>query len=70
MEDLRFLESQEKQDTFNTMFSTSPPEGMSPPMPQIQELIKDGLDGNQNQQQRSELGCVCVCVCVCVFTLR
>ncbi|KAK7097378.1 hypothetical protein V1264_004366 [Littorina saxatilis] len=39
VEDLRFLDSLEKQDTFNAMFSTSPPEGISPPLPQITEMI-------------------------------
>ncbi|XP_076467841.1 autophagy-related protein 13-like [Babylonia areolata] len=57
VEDLRYLDSQEKQDTFNSTFSTSPPEGtvcsLSPPpplapLPQINEAsatLTDSIDG-------------------------
>lgn len=58
VEDLRYLESLEKQDACTTnFFSTSPPEGFSPPLPRISEIItstQDSLDGQKNRTQNFE----------------
>jgi hypothetical protein len=58
VEDLRNLERLERQDTYTctaNFFSTSPPEGFSPPLPRISEIITsapDSMDGQTSYQKR------------------